>query len=104
MKDTADCCAAVPKVNENDDIQPAKPQTTPLTELDIAKELNIIPDGWDDDFSVNADFVRYSAMLEKMMELCDKEAIGRYQSLINKDAFPNRVMRRDDGLMTRRRR
>ncbi len=92
-------CSVSQGIDENGETKPVEPQTTPLTELDIAKELNIIPESWDEDFSATADFEGYSVMLEKMMGLCDKEAIGRYQSLINKDAFPSRVMRRDDGLI-----
>lgn len=72
------------------------PQDPDITK---AAELGIIPEGWDADLSAEADFAGFHQMMTSFIRACDESALPMWEETVNASAFPDRPMRRDDGLV-----
>lgn len=74
---------------------------TPVTETgtETASELRILPAGWENNLAAEADFAGFYDMLTSLVTLCDRSALSVWQQNVQAAAFPNRTMKRDDGLV-----
>lgn len=68
-------------------------------EIAAARDLGLIPDGWEADLTAAADFPSFDGMLARMIELCDGQALSAYRENVDDQAFPQRDMLRDDALI-----
>ncbi len=70
----------------------------PVSEYARALSLGLVPDGWREDMSAQADFAGFDGVLLRMQELVDPGSGARYRENVFSDSFPDRGMNRDDGL------
>lgn len=64
-----------------------------------ARELGIIPAGWEEELSAQADFAGFDEALAALIKLWDEAALETWQANVDASAFPQRGMNRDDGLV-----
>ncbi|MBR3874315.1 MAG: hypothetical protein IKJ26_09140 [Clostridia bacterium] len=64
-----------------------------------AREMGLIPAEWDGDLSVEADFAGFDQLMASLITLCDEAALSIWNENVDTSAFPQRNMRRDDGLV-----
>ncbi len=64
-----------------------------------ARELGIIPAGWEEDLSAQADFAGFDEAVTALIKLWDEAALETWQANVDASAFPQRGMGRDDGLI-----
>ncbi len=64
-----------------------------------ARELGIIPEGWEEDLSAQADFAGFDEGVTALIKLWDEAALETWQANVDSSAFPQRGMNRDDGLV-----
>lgn len=68
-------------------------------EMVRARELGLIPQEWEKDLSLEADFMGFYQLMASLVMLCDEAALPVLQQNVDASAFPQRTMRRDDGLI-----
>lgn len=86
--------------NSNADKSPTESVgTIKSAEITKAKELGILPVEWEADFSKEADFDTFYQMMTEFITLCDENALDGWNKKIDRDAFPERSMYRDDALI-----
>ncbi len=68
-------------------------------ETEKAMELFEIPADWMADLSVPADFPGFDQMMRSFISLCDVTALDIWREHVDANAYPDRAMRRDDGLV-----
>lgn len=64
-----------------------------------AREMGLIPAEWDGDLSVEADFAGFDQLMASLITRCDESALSIWNENVDTSAFPQRNMRRDDGLV-----
>lgn len=64
-----------------------------------AQELGLTPADWKDDLQKEADFAGFDQLITSLVTLCDGSALSVWRKKVNAAAFPQRNMRRDDGLV-----
>lgn len=64
-----------------------------------AREMGLIPQEWEKDLSSEADFTGFYQLMTSLVMLCDESALPVLQQNVDTSAFPQRTMRRDDGLI-----
>jgi len=64
-----------------------------------AREMGLIPAEWDDNLSVEADFAGFNQLMTSLITVCDESALSIWNENVDTSAFPQRNMRRDDGLV-----
>lgn len=69
------------------------------SETETAKDLGILPAGWESNRATEADFAGFYTMMTSLISLCDRSALSVWQQNVQADAFPHRTMKRDDGLV-----
>lgn len=81
----------------------AEPASLPVyegtPEVIRAKRLGLIPESWQDDLSREADFEGFDQLVTSFILFCDQSAVPEWQELVDASKYPDRVMRRDDGLL-----
>lgn len=68
-------------------------------EIAAARELDLIPAGWEENWNAAADFLAFDEMLTQLIALCNGEALSVYREHVDNQAFPSRDMGRDDALV-----
>ena len=61
--------------------------------------MGLIPQEWEKDLSLEADFMGFYQLMASLVMLCDEAALPVLQQNVDASAFPQRTMRRDDGLI-----
>ena len=62
-----------------------------------AKRLGLIPESWQDDLSKEADFEGFDQMVQSFILLHNESYLEKWSEYVIADAYPDRMMRRDDG-------
>lgn len=75
------------------------PASEERIETERARELGLIPQEWEKDLSSEADFAGFYQLLTSLVTLCDESTLPVLQRNVDASAFPQRTMRRDDGLI-----
>lgn len=63
------------------------------------REMGLIPAEWDGDLSVEADFAGFNQLMTSLITVCDESALSKWNENVDTSTFPQRNMRRDDGLV-----
>ena len=63
------------------------------------REMGLIPAEWDGDLSVEADFAGFNQLMTSLITVCDESTLSIWNENVDTSAFPERNMRRDDGLV-----
>lgn len=64
-----------------------------------ARELGLIPAEWEGDLSADADFAGFDRTMTALIMLCNESALSDWEERVDRTAFPQRSMLRDDGLV-----
>ena len=92
-----------PAQKQESTVQDILEQGAPVSEEKVetikAKELGLIPQNWVKDLSSEADFAGFYQLITSLITLCDESALPVLQRNVDTSAFPQRTMRRDDGLI-----
>ena len=95
----SDCCIGLAESTVQDILQPDAPVSEEKAETERARELGLIPEEWEKDLSSEADFTGFYQLITSLVTLCDESALPVLQRNVDASAFPQRTMRRDDGLI-----
>lgn len=64
-----------------------------------ARRLGLIPESWQDDLSKEADFEGFDQMVQSFILLHNESYLEKWSEYVIADAYPDRMMRRDDGII-----
>ena len=95
----SDCRTGLAESTVQDILQPDAPVSEEKVETERARELGLIPEEWEKDLSSEADFTGFYQLITSLVTLCDESALPVLQRNVDASAFPQRTMRRDDGLI-----
>lgn len=95
----SDCRTGLAESTVQDILQPDAPVSEEKVETERARELGLIPEEWEKDLSPEADFTGFYQLITSLVTLCDESALPVLQRNVDAFAFPQRTMRRDDGLI-----
>lgn len=97
---TNDALDTIPKQTEESSVQnTTEPVVEEPPETIKAREMGLISVEWDGDLSVEADFAGFNQLMASLITLCDEPALSIWNENVDTSAFPQRNMRRDDGLV-----
>lgn len=98
-EDSAAVQTQEPISQDAEEQDPADPVVEEQPETIKARELELIPEEWENDLSAEADFEGFNQLMTSLIMLCDESALSGWHENVNAAEFPERNMLRDDALV-----
>lgn len=97
VQNTAEADSPVDSLQDTTKTDSSAPEES--IEIIKARELGLIPKDWDDNLLAEADFIGFDQLMASLITLCNESTLSIWNENVDTSAFPQRNMRRDDGLV-----